>query len=281
MVGDRAMKIVGFGVSLMAVMTACAVERYPLLEEDGRYRTAPPTEVASAENATPVGASHAQAPTSVAETAVSEQDTADPIEPRPDGFKPVEGTITPPRIEGEAAPRSSQAVPVDLVAGDTVPIPQASGPQAPSSMPKASMATAASVEEALRVAAEQALATVNALRAEKGEAALALSMQLNEIAKAHVVDLAAWGEVTSLNQSGEGVGVRLKKADYLPKVAGSLVAGGYSDFDAALAEWQTSEVEMSRLLMPQAEEMGFAIISDRLSRYGTYIEVIIAAPEGD
>ena len=198
MVGDHTMSVIGIGVSLMAMLTACATERYPLLEEDGRYKGPRPVMVASAETSTPVA--HDRATSS---SAVQEQDMPAPIAPMPRGFTPLEGTITPPRIEGEAAPRQRQPAPVDLVAGETVPTPQAARPTS------AAPTTAASVEEAQRAAAERALEAVNALRVANNQPALTLSTPLSEIAKAHVVELAVRGEESELApRQGQVLGER-------------------------------------------------------------------------
>ena len=59
-------------------------------------------------------------------------------------------------------------------------------------------------------------------------------------------------------------------------MAGSLVSGGYSQFEKALESWQSNDLQRSRLLMEGATDMGFAVISDRRSTYGFYIETIVA-----
>ncbi|MEM9233188.1 MAG: CAP domain-containing protein [Pseudomonadota bacterium] len=126
------------------------------------------------------------------------------------------------------------------------------------------------------LAAERAVAAINAYRTENGLSPLAYSDELSKVARAHVVDLAARGEVSALDRNGQGIGDRLKSVGYESKQAGSLVSGGYATIEAALESWQKNTVQRSRLLMENADEMGFAIISDRTSTYGIYIETIIA-----
>lgn len=131
-------------------------------------------------------------------------------------------------------------------------------------------------QDTIKMAAEKAVAAVNKMRADAGLEPLTLNAQLNEIAQAHVIDLAARGEVSALDRDGKGIGERLTEAGYEPQVAGSLVSGGYATFDEALESWNANELQRSRLLMEGASDMGFAVISDRRSTYGFYIEAIVA-----
>jgi uncharacterized protein YkwD len=118
---------------------------------------------------------------------------------------------------------------------------------------------------------------INEYREKYGYPPLRYSEQLSEIARAHVVDLAARNEVSSMNRQGAGIGNRLLDAGYKPYVAGSLVSGGYASIEDAMASWQADKVQRSRLLLQRANEVGFAVIEDRASTYGTYIEAIVAA----
>ncbi|MEM9422167.1 MAG: CAP domain-containing protein [Pseudomonadota bacterium] len=264
--------MIGIGASFIGLLAAYTIEQHALLEGTERHQDPSQADVT-------MSPPSSISPTSISPTSISEE------------FQPVEGKITPPTIKGVPAPSSvsmpasanqktNVPKPIDLVAGDTVPkrFEQGSEPSAGADGPSSA---ALSAEAAQQLAARQALEEVNAYRTAHDQPPLVLSDALGAVAKAHVVDLAKRGEVTSLNPAGAGVGVRLLEATYLPRVASSLVSGGYADFSAALEQWKADKVKRSRLLLPQATEMGFAVIDDRLSRYGTYIEVIIAAPDGD
>ena len=100
-----------------------------------------------------------------------------------------------------------------------------------------------------------------------------------EVAEAHVLELAARGEVTALNSEGQGIGERLAAVGMTPEVAGSLVSGGYTNFENALASWKANPVQRSRLLIEGAKEVGFGVVSDRTSTYGIYMELIITGDE--
>ena len=142
------------------------------------------------------------------------------------------------------------------------------------------MSATAETQDTATMAAQRALAEVNALRTANGLPPLALNQTLNAAARAHVIDLAARGEVSALDGEGRGIGERLVAAGYDPLTAGSLVSGGYAKFSDALDSWLKNDVQRSRLMIESADEMGFAIISDRRSTYGIYMEAIIASSTG-
>ena len=147
----------------------------------------------------------------------------------------------------------------------------------PQPLPQATAASAG-VRPAYLADPDAALLAVNAYRAEFGYAPLRFSPQLSATALAHARDLAARGEVTSLSAGGQGVISRITAGGYAPAEAASLVAGGYDSFDAALASWKENRVQRSRLLLPNATEVGVARVEDPRSTYRYYIEMIVAAP---
>lgn len=125
--------------------------------------------------------------------------------------------------------------------------------------------------------AANAVSAINAYRAKFGMKPLRYNSKLSQIAESHVNDLARRGEVSALTPRGEGIGKRLIKSGYRPNVAGSLVSGGYDSFEAALAEWQTTDMQRSKLLIESADQVGVAFVADRNSPYVYYIETIIAS----
>ena len=123
---------------------------------------------------------------------------------------------------------------------------------------------------------DAALAAVNAYRARYGYAPLAYSPVLSQVARDHAQELAARGAVTSVSAEGDGVTNRLAARGYDAGAAASLVAGGYDAFGDALASWRGDRVQRSRLLLPQATEIGIARVEDPRSPYRYYIELIVA-----
>lgn len=185
----------------------------------------------------------------------------------------------------KAAPAVSQST-ARLDASEALP---AEPPQAEPASSQSGIAVAATASDSTQAtadapssddlslaAARKAVAAVNALRVENGLEPLTYNAELSQVAKAHVIDLAARGEVTARDSEGRGIGERLELAGLEPLMAGSLVSGGYSQFEKALESWQSNDLQRSRLLMEGATDMGFAVISDRRSTYGFYIETIVA-----
>lgn len=129
-----------------------------------------------------------------------------------------------------------------------------------------------------QAAAALALTQVNAYRAEYGLTPLTLNTDLSVIALSHVVDMAAREVVSTRQADGASVMDRLEVAEIKMGSAASLVAGGYGSFAEAMGSWKTDPVQRQRLLMPDAAEMGFAVITDKRSKYGTYYEVIFTTP---
>lgn len=283
----------------LLVLAGCAVDRATVLEQQERQLEAvrqaraadpmpQPQPVFEPPRAAPPAAAPqpvvAPAPQLVIEPAPQPAPVSVPAPPKiappkiapakvaPPNVTPSKVTSAPVIAAAPVVPPQAVQTPVDLVAGGNV------APAAPMAVPSTGQPRyAAQISDVQRQAAERALATVNNFRAQFGYKPLRLSDRLSLIAQAHVIDLAARAAVTSQDRQGNGVGVRLLNQGYNPKVAGSLVSGGYPDFNAAFETWRVSQVERSRLLLPKAEELGFAIITDRQSTYGTYIEAIVAA----
>ncbi len=250
------------GSAFVAMAAGCAIDNPPLLPDDGQYRPSMAT-------------------------------TPAPAAPSPDeedAFVPGEGEISPPEIHGEPAPGLKRSKPKAKAEPQLPDVPQAAGaeetavasvkpepdqaPAADNPVPASKIEAPAPTQEA---AALRALELINAFRTESGVAPLTYSERLSDVAQAYVIDMAARGEVSALTTDGLSVGSRLFNADYRPMIAGSVVAGGFTRFSDALKSWQESELQRERLLLPQANEFGFAIITDRQSTYVTYIEAIIAA----
>lgn len=181
-------------------------------------------------------------------------------------------SVLPPQLTN--APPATPPANAPVVA---VPAPLPPPPAATAAIPEAPPAVSAATADLQRAAALKAVERINAYRAQFGFAPLAYSERLSAAALTHVIELAQRGEVSSVDAAGNSIGGRLKRAGYAPLVAASLASGGYRNLDDALTKWQTDEVERSRLLLQGADEIGFAVITDRTSKYGTYIEAIIAA----
>ena len=173
-------------------------------------------------------------------------------------------TDAPFALRGAAAPELPAARP----AAPAAPINAA---PAPVSAPPAAPATLAFIPDP-----QAALDAVNAYRARYGYAPLAYDPLLSQTALDHARDLARRGEVTSVTADGAGVIDRLAARGYRANAAASLVSGGYDAFGDAMTTWRRDRIQRSRLLLPQAREVGLAFVEDPRSPYRYYIEMIVA-----
>lgn len=130
-----------------------------------------------------------------------------------------------------------------------------------------------------RAAANAAIAEVNQLRAATGAQPLVYDPDLTAVARRHVADMADREVVTTEDAEGRGLDGRLSAADAPRAYSASLVAGGYTTITAALKAWQDNPAQITRLLDPKFDQIGFAVIEDRQSRYGFYIEAIVASSD--
>lgn len=104
----------------------------------------------------------------------------------------------------------------------------------------------------------QALATVNALRAQVGRAALAWSDRLEIIAADHAADMARRGRITHQSANGAGPGERARARGYRYCRIAENVAQGQQSRDAVISDWARSRGHRRNMLDPQVTEMGLA-----------------------
>ncbi len=127
------------------------------------------------------------------------------------------------------------------------------------------VATAAAAEP-------QAMAAVNAIRADAGRAALAPSDRLDAIAAAHAADIARRGVVTHQAADGSGPGARARAGGYRYCRIAENVAQGYASLGAVVDAWQGSPKHRRNMLDPRVTEMGLARAE------GDYWVMILARP---
>ncbi|WOI52552.1 CAP domain-containing protein [Parvularcula sp. LCG005] len=272
--------------ALSVGMMGCA-SQLPLPEDDGRYQ-APPSDI--------IAASGEDETVLPAELLAASNPTVDPS---PRARAPMSPPLRqrqpkPGTIFGEAAPVAEDnpvdlkdetqlivapttftpAVPVTATNADMTAVPPQTAPLDFTADASPVPLETLGVEE--RTAIEAFIAQVNEERDALGFPPLTYSAALSGIATGHVAYLAHIQDVTSEDANGRGIGQRLLRHDYLPNVAGSLVAGGYADYMDAFDSWRSNKVEFSRLLLRHASDIGVARVTDPTSRYYAYIEVIVA-----
>lgn len=130
----------------------------------------------------------------------------------------------------------------------------------------------------VRLDADAATKMVNSYRAEKGLRPLTLDSRLTKAAHDHSADLAARDKITHKGSNGSDPWVRVEKAGYRPKLAAENVGAGQRSLEEVFRGWQMSPGHNKNLLLPDATQMGIALVTDTNSRYGTFWTLVLGTP---
>lgn len=102
----------------------------------------------------------------------------------------------------------------------------------------------------------------NALRAEAGQAPLAVSGVLTRAAEGHARDMAQNGFFSHTGSDGSGVGDRARAAGYRFCFIAENIASGQSSMDGALSAWMGSADHRRNILSEGAREFALARAGD-------------------
>lgn len=130
----------------------------------------------------------------------------------------------------------------------------------------------------VRLSPQDAQAMINRYRAEKGLKPLSLNNELTKAAQNHSADLAIQDAISHTGSDGSDPWVRVKRAGYRPKLAAENVGAGQRSLDEILRGWQQSPGHNKNLLLPDATQMGIALVTDARSRYGTFWTLVLGTP---
>jgi len=130
----------------------------------------------------------------------------------------------------------------------------------------------------VRLDADAATKMINSYRAEKGLKPLTLDPKLTRAALDHSADLAARDQITHKGSNGSNPWVRIEKTGYRPKLAAENVGAGQRSLAEVFRGWQKSPGHNKNLLLPDATQMGIALVSDANSRYGTFWTLVLGTP---
>lgn len=130
--------------------------------------------------------------------------------------------------------------------------------------------------ERLDVAA--ALQLVNAARAESGLGDLVLDNALSAAAESHAEDLARREIMSHYGEDGSSPHDRAEASGYQAIRIGENVSGGQRSTAEAIDAWLDSAPHRRTLLMPEARDMGIALVEDPTSRFRTYWALVVAEP---
>jgi uncharacterized protein YkwD len=125
---------------------------------------------------------------------------------------------------------------------------------------------------------ETARKLINAYRAQKGLKPLKLNAELTAAAKSHSRDLAKWDRISHYGSDGSNPWDRVKRTGYRARLAAENVGTGQVDFQEVLRGWEESPGHNKNLLLPDANDMGIALVQDPKSEFKSFWTLVIGAP---
>jgi len=125
---------------------------------------------------------------------------------------------------------------------------------------------------------EKARDLINQYRLDKGLKPLKLDAELTAAAKAHSRDLAKWDRISHYGSDGSNPWDRVKRTGYHARLAAENVGTGQVDFQEVLRGWKQSPGHNKNLLLPDATQMGIALVSDPRTEFKSFWTLVIGAP---
>ncbi len=129
-----------------------------------------------------------------------------------------------------------------------------------------------------RLNPRQALKMINRYRAQKGLKPLRLNRTLTKSARAHARDLAKHDRISHYGFDGSDPWVRVKRAGYHPQLAAENVGTGQKSLREVFRGWQESPGHNANLLLPDATQMGIALVKNPKSEYKTFWVLNLGKP---
>jgi uncharacterized protein YkwD len=143
---------------------------------------------------------------------------------------------------------------------------------------KSETAVAATGEIATSVDRKQAQALINAYRAQNGLGPVQLSPLLESAALAHSRDLAQSDRISHYGSDGSDSWDRVRRVGYEARVTAENVGTGQRSLSEVFRGWQNSPDHNANLLLPDAEEMGIAMVNEPNTQFKTFWTLVLGAP---
>ena len=123
---------------------------------------------------------------------------------------------------------------------------------------------------------ERARDIINQYRAEKGLKAVKLNADLTEAAKGHSRDLSKWDRISHYGSDGSNPWDRVKRTGYKARLAAENVGTGQISFDEVMKGWKESPGHNKNLLLPDAKEIGIALVQDPKTEFKSFWTLVLA-----
>lgn len=119
---------------------------------------------------------------------------------------------------------------------------------------------------------------VNGYRAQKGLKPLRLNPKLSDAAMKHSLDLAKSDRISHYGSDGSDSWDRVTRTGYRARVTAENVGTGQASIGEVFRGWQNSRDHNTNLLLPDAEEMGIAMVHNPKTQFKTFWTLVVSAP---
>jgi len=126
--------------------------------------------------------------------------------------------------------------------------------------------------------ADKARDIINQYRHDKGLKPLKINTELTAAANAHSRDLAKWDRISHYGSDGSNPWDRVKRTGYRARLAAENVGTGQIDFAEVMRGWRESSGHNKNLLLPDATDMGIALVRDPKSEFKTFWTLVVGSP---
>lgn len=125
---------------------------------------------------------------------------------------------------------------------------------------------------------ERARSMVNSYRASRGLRPLAIDANLTSAARRHSSDLSAHDRISHKGSDGSNPWQRVRQTGYSPQLAAENVGVGQRSFAEVMKGWMDSPGHNRNLLLPDATQMGVALVVNPASRNQTFWTLVLGKP---
>ena len=119
---------------------------------------------------------------------------------------------------------------------------------------------------------------VNSYRVQKGLKPLRLNTKLSDAAMKHSLDLAKSDRISHYGSDGSDSWDRVMRTGYRARVTAENVGTGQASIREVFRGWQNSRDHNTNLLLPDAEEMGIAMVHNPKTQFKTFWTLVVSAP---
>lgn len=125
---------------------------------------------------------------------------------------------------------------------------------------------------------EAARRAINAYRVQNGLTPLEIDLQLTKAAKRHSADLSRNDRISHRGSDGTDPWNRVRDTGYKPRLAAENVGVGQRSFAEVLQGWKESPGHKKNLLLPDATQMGIALVVRPETRNKTFWTLVLGTP---